>query len=314
MCWSLSFIESYSYHWSGLTDSFCLRWAHLGGSQRYDGPAKLDFSFMSNGDDEGLPDELYEVIITTNIQPFQPSSLVPVMDALLIVIFVFVFFFFPTFSRRRILNCRQLRCLSISWLPRRWVPLPPASSVTKTVYHRQPTAHPKRNRPVTVFYTMSFSEFRKRLPWLPRNSLDHLSGDLSPCSTKPHPTQGYVVIVVVVDDDSMTGKAKKGQVFLSELLSFVDEKSLLRLTGTTVSCCSWFVPSRWGHRIEPSGPSRPSRPEITHETITGDPDGKIPFLFYLSKYLFHDVFDIFLLPPFGLFSSDILSKSISSRV
>ena len=46
---------------------------------------------MSNGDDEGLPDELYEVIITTNIQSFQPSSLVPVMDALLIVIFVFVF-------------------------------------------------------------------------------------------------------------------------------------------------------------------------------------------------------------------------------
>nr|CAH0105318.1 unnamed protein product [Daphnia galeata] len=31
-----------------------------GGSQKYDGPAKLDFSFMSNGDDEGIPDELYE--------------------------------------------------------------------------------------------------------------------------------------------------------------------------------------------------------------------------------------------------------------
>ena len=36
----------------------------IGGSQKYDGPAKLDFSFMSNGDDEGIPDELYEVIIT----------------------------------------------------------------------------------------------------------------------------------------------------------------------------------------------------------------------------------------------------------
>ncbi|XP_057381883.1 M-phase inducer phosphatase 2-like isoform X1 [Daphnia carinata] len=31
-----------------------------GGSQKYDGPVKLDFSFMSNGDDEGIPDELYE--------------------------------------------------------------------------------------------------------------------------------------------------------------------------------------------------------------------------------------------------------------
>ena len=32
-----------------------------GGSLKYDGPAKLDFSFMSNGEDEGIPDELYEV-------------------------------------------------------------------------------------------------------------------------------------------------------------------------------------------------------------------------------------------------------------
>jgi hypothetical protein len=41
----------------------------IGGSQKYDGPAKLDFSFMSNGDDEGIPDELYEVIINPSSNP-----------------------------------------------------------------------------------------------------------------------------------------------------------------------------------------------------------------------------------------------------
>ena len=32
-----------------------------GGTQKYDGAAKLDFSFMSSGEDEGIPEELFEV-------------------------------------------------------------------------------------------------------------------------------------------------------------------------------------------------------------------------------------------------------------
>lgn len=39
----------------------------IGGSQKYDGPTKLDFSFTSNGEDEGIPDELYEVIRSLKI-------------------------------------------------------------------------------------------------------------------------------------------------------------------------------------------------------------------------------------------------------
>jgi len=32
----------------------------VGGTQKYDGAAKLDFSFMSSGEDEGIPEELFE--------------------------------------------------------------------------------------------------------------------------------------------------------------------------------------------------------------------------------------------------------------
>ena len=47
-------------------NSLFLLLEYLGGSQKYDGPAKLDFSFMSSGDDEGIPDELYEVRLFFN--------------------------------------------------------------------------------------------------------------------------------------------------------------------------------------------------------------------------------------------------------